>query len=184
MHDLTHSHERMSTLHSCHWDCCRFTTVLHDDFVRHVIEVHIDKAEPIKREDINLIQQVEQCASGHTDNSEPLIASYHQSIILFIGGVLSVEVPAGSRVEAPQSTTQSVQLSVSLVYPNSVSFLIICTLSRQIFRVYLDQQTLKWPIGHCHLPLVLPASSQSLHRGSRQVALKTLVEVCFARTWT
>jgi hypothetical protein len=68
----------MSALHSCRWDCCRFTTVLHDDFVRHVIEAHIDKAEPVKREDINLIRQVEQVeqgVSGH--NSETLITSVH-----------------------------------------------------------------------------------------------------------
>jgi hypothetical protein len=56
----------MSSLHSCHWDWCRFTTVLHEDFVRHVISAHIDKAEPVKRDDISLIRQVEQGASGHS----------------------------------------------------------------------------------------------------------------------
>jgi|SRR6267142_4665143 len=59
----------MSSLHSCHWDWCRFTTVLHEDFVRHVISAHIDKAEPVKRDDISLIRQVEQGASVHSGES-------------------------------------------------------------------------------------------------------------------
>src|SRR5712672_692497 len=52
--------------HSCHWDWCRFTTPSHDDFVQHVIKVHIDKAETVKREDISLIRHVEQGASSHS----------------------------------------------------------------------------------------------------------------------
>jgi hypothetical protein len=56
----------MSSLHSCRWDWCRFTTVLHDDFIEHVISTHIDKAEPVKRADISLIRQVEQGASGQS----------------------------------------------------------------------------------------------------------------------
>ena len=55
----------MSSLHSCHWDWCRFTTVLHDDFVQHVISAHIDKAEPVKRDDISLIHHIERDAPGH-----------------------------------------------------------------------------------------------------------------------
>ena len=49
----------MTSLHSCHWDWCRFTTVLHDDLVQHVLKVHIDTAEPVRRKDIGLIRQVE-----------------------------------------------------------------------------------------------------------------------------
>ncbi|KAH9957693.1 hypothetical protein BC827DRAFT_645472 [Russula dissimulans] len=55
-----------SSLHSCHWDWCRFTTVSHDDFVQHVIAVHIDKAEPVRREDISLIRHVQQGTSSHS----------------------------------------------------------------------------------------------------------------------
>jgi hypothetical protein len=49
----------MSSLHSCHWDWCRFTTVLHDDLVQHVMKVHVDTAEPVRRKDVSLIRQVE-----------------------------------------------------------------------------------------------------------------------------
>lgn len=81
--------QTMSSLHSCRWDWCRFTTVLHDDFVEHVILTHIDKAEPVKRADISLIRQVEQGASGHTDS--------------FMGDISNVTVEAtGARSEAPQ----------------------------------------------------------------------------------
>jgi hypothetical protein len=59
----------MSSLHSCHWDWCRFTTVLHDDFVEHVVSMHLNKAEPVKRADISLIHHVEQGASGHSGES-------------------------------------------------------------------------------------------------------------------
>ena len=59
----------MSSLHSCRWDWCRFTTVLHDDFVRHVISTHVDKAEPVKRADISIIRKVEQGASGDSGHS-------------------------------------------------------------------------------------------------------------------
>jgi len=58
----------MSSLHSCHWDWCRFTTVLHDDFVKHVVSTHLDKAEPVKRAEISVIHRVEQGASGHSDS--------------------------------------------------------------------------------------------------------------------
>jgi hypothetical protein len=64
----------MSSLHSCHWDWCRFTTVLHEDFVQHVISAHIDKAGPIKRGDISLIRQVEQGTSSHSTSGEPPLA--------------------------------------------------------------------------------------------------------------
>ena len=50
----------MSSLHSCHWDWCRFTTVLHDDLVQHVIKEHVDMAQPVRREDISLLRQVEE----------------------------------------------------------------------------------------------------------------------------
>jgi hypothetical protein len=62
----------MSTLHSCHWDWCRFTTVLHHDFVQHVISAHIDKAQPVKRQDINLIRHLEQ---GVPTNDSELLHS-------------------------------------------------------------------------------------------------------------
>ncbi|KAI0245144.1 hypothetical protein BJV78DRAFT_1280711 [Lactifluus subvellereus] len=75
----------MSSLHSCRWDWCRFTTASHEHFVQHVISAHIDKAEPVKREDINLIRHVEE------------------------GGVLSIDVPTSSQLEAPQPTSQSVE---------------------------------------------------------------------------
>jgi hypothetical protein len=65
-HDLRIS---MSSLHSCHWDWCRFTTVLHDNFVKHVVSTHLDKAEPVKRAEISLIHRVEQGASGHSGES-------------------------------------------------------------------------------------------------------------------
>jgi hypothetical protein len=61
--------QTMSSLHSCRWDWCRFTTVLHGDFVEHVISTHIDKAEPVKRADISLIRKVEQGATGHSGES-------------------------------------------------------------------------------------------------------------------
>jgi hypothetical protein len=58
--------QTMSSLHSCHWDWCRFTTVLHDDFVEHVTSTHIEEAEPVKRADISLIRHVEQGASRNS----------------------------------------------------------------------------------------------------------------------
>jgi len=79
----------MSSLHSCHWDWCRFTTVLHDDFVEHVVSTHLDKAEPVKRVDISLIHRVEQGTSGHSDSS--------------VGGILGTEA-AGAQSEALEST--------------------------------------------------------------------------------
>jgi hypothetical protein len=95
----------MSSLHSCRWDWCRFTTVLHDDFVEHVISTHIDKAEPVKRADISLIRQVEQGASGHSGEStfQPSCGSYLIVIDSFMGGISNVTVEAtGARSEAPQ----------------------------------------------------------------------------------
>jgi hypothetical protein len=162
----------MSTLHSCHWDWCRFTTVLHDDFVRHVISAHIDTAEPVKRGDISLIRHVEEGASVH--DSEPLITPPIASIfiIFFLGGVLSIEAPTSSQFEAPQSISQSVEPSVSLGYSSCLSFFIVSIVPRQLFWFPLNQQTLKWSTGHYHSPLALPASSHSLHKGDRQVALK------------
>jgi hypothetical protein len=56
----------MSSLHSCHWGGCPFTTSLHDDFVRHVISTHVDEAKPVKRMDIGLIRHAEQAASSHS----------------------------------------------------------------------------------------------------------------------
>jgi len=95
----------MSSLHSCRWDWCRFTTVLHDDFVQHVISTHIDKAGPVKRADISLIRQVEQGASGHTGEST-FQPSYGRCFIVidsFMGGISNVTVEAtGARSEAPQ----------------------------------------------------------------------------------
>ena len=32
----------------------------HDDLVQHVVKVHLDAAEPVKRKDIGLIRQVEE----------------------------------------------------------------------------------------------------------------------------
>jgi hypothetical protein len=98
----------MSSLHSCHWDWCRFTTVLHEDFVQHVISAHIDKAEPIKRGDISLIRQVEQGTSSHSTSGEPRLAvSSLSHIDTFIGGFLS-SVATSARSEAPQSVSQPV----------------------------------------------------------------------------
>jgi len=59
----------MSSLHSCHWDWCRFTTAFHDALVEHVVSTHIEKAEPVKRADISLIRRVEQGASGNSGKS-------------------------------------------------------------------------------------------------------------------
>ena len=50
----------MTSLHSCHWNWCRFTTVEHNDLVQHVVKVHLDTAELVKRKDISLIRQVEE----------------------------------------------------------------------------------------------------------------------------
>ncbi|KAF8472385.1 hypothetical protein DFH94DRAFT_187137 [Russula ochroleuca] len=94
----------MSSLHSCHWDWCRYTTVLHDDFVEHVISTHIDKAEPVKRADISLIRHVEQGTSGHSGGSGQLFARcrYLIAIDSFVGSILNMEA-AGARSKAPQS---------------------------------------------------------------------------------
>jgi hypothetical protein len=95
----------MSSLHSCRWDWCRFTTVLHDDFVQHVISTHIDKAEPVKRADISLIRQVEQGASGHTREStfQPCCGRCFIVIDTFMGGISNITVEAtGARSQAPQ----------------------------------------------------------------------------------
>ena len=50
----------MTSLHHCHWNWCRFTTVEHDDLVQHVVKIHLDTAEPVRRKDISLIRQVEE----------------------------------------------------------------------------------------------------------------------------
>ena len=95
----------MSSLHSCRWDWCRFTTVLHDDFVQHVISTHIVKAEPVKRADISLIRQIEQGASGHTSEStfQPCCGRCFIVTDSFMGGISNVTVEAtGSRSEVPQ----------------------------------------------------------------------------------
>lgn len=95
----------MSSLHSCRWDWCRFTTVLHNDFVEHVISTHIDNAEPVKRADISLIRQVEQGASGHTGEStfQPCCGRCFIVIVSFAGGISNVVVGAtGARSEATQ----------------------------------------------------------------------------------
>ncbi|KAH9969942.1 hypothetical protein BJV74DRAFT_267039 [Russula compacta] len=85
----------MSSLHSCHWDWCRFTTVLHADFVQHVLSAHIDKAEPVKRGDISLIRHVEQGASGRS------------------GGLSTAET--SSQLEAPQTAPESSGPTANLV---------------------------------------------------------------------
>lgn len=97
--------QTMSSLHSCRWDWCRFTTVLHDDFVEHVISTHIDKAEPVKRADISLIRQVEQGASGHSGEStfQPSCGRCFIIIDSFMGGTSNVTVEAtGVRSEVPR----------------------------------------------------------------------------------
>lgn len=82
----------MSSLHSCHWDWCRFTTVLHDDLVQHVMRVHVDMAEPVRRKDISLLRQVEEG---------------------------SLEYPGGSSIEIPTSsqlnTSQTEQSTPNLL---------------------------------------------------------------------
>jgi hypothetical protein len=110
----------MSSLHSCHWDWCRYTTVLHDDFVEHVISTHIDKAEPVKRADISLIRHVEQGTSGHSGGSGQLFARcrYLIAIDSFVGSILNMEA-AGARSKAPQSeSTVSSELSSLLPSPH------------------------------------------------------------------
>ena len=98
----------MSSLHSCHWDWCRFTTVLHDDFVQHVISTHIDKAEPVKRADISLIRKVEQGASGDSGHSGESTfqlsrGRYFTVTDSFMGGTSNVTVETtGARFEEPK----------------------------------------------------------------------------------
>jgi hypothetical protein len=101
----------MSSLHSCHWDWCRFTTVLHEDFVRHVISAHIDKAEPVKRDDISLIRQVEQGASGG-HRGEPRLWPHQSLINFFVGGEFG-SVSTSDQSEAFQSVSQPVGSTVS-----------------------------------------------------------------------
>jgi hypothetical protein len=100
----------MSSLHSCHWDWCRFTTVLHDDFVQHVTSTHIDTAEPVKRADISLIRKVEEGASGHSSEStfQPSCCRYLIVVDSFMGGISNVTVEAtGAGSEATQVTQLS-----------------------------------------------------------------------------
>ena len=61
----------MTSLHSCHWNGCRFTTVEHDDLVQHVVKVHLDTTEPVKRKDICLIRQVEEGSLEYPGQSLP-----------------------------------------------------------------------------------------------------------------
>jgi hypothetical protein len=108
----------MSSLHSCRWDWCRFTTVLHGDFVEHVISTHIDKAEPVKKADISLIRNVEQGATGHNGEStfQPSCSRCLIVIDSFMGDISNVMVEAtGARSEAPQlSFTSSSTLDLRL----------------------------------------------------------------------
>ena len=95
----------MSSLYSCRWNWCRFTTGLYDDFVQHVISTHIDKVEPVKRADISLIRNVEQGASGDSGEStfQPSCSSCSIVIDSFVAGIPNVTVEAtGARSEAPQ----------------------------------------------------------------------------------
>jgi hypothetical protein len=115
----------MSTLHSCHWDWCRFTTVLHHDFVQHVISAHIDNANPVKRQDINLIRHLEQ---GAPENDSELLVLAYLFIVsknFLIGGTLSIELPTSSQLEPPQSASQSIGSSVSSDYLRRFPFLIL-----------------------------------------------------------
>jgi hypothetical protein len=108
----------MSSLHSCRWDWCRFTTVLHDDFVQHVISTHIEKAEPVKKADVGLIRKVEQGA-GHSGESTFQPSSDKCFIVIdsFMGGISNVTVEAtGARSEAPQLSFTS---SSTFVLPPS-----------------------------------------------------------------
>lgn len=107
----------MSSLHSCHWDWCRFTTVLHDDFVQHVISAHIDTAEPVKRDDISLIRHVDQGTSSHSGELV-LLRQWRMPLIdPFIGDLFSSSAVTTSQPEAPQSIPHSVGSSVSLRSP-------------------------------------------------------------------
>ncbi|KAI9441908.1 hypothetical protein H4582DRAFT_1935795 [Lactarius indigo] len=72
----------MSSLHSCHWDWCRFTTVQHNDLVQHVMKEHVDTAEPVRRKDISLIRQVEEGS------------------LEYPGGASSIEVPTSSQLNS------------------------------------------------------------------------------------
>ena len=94
----------MSSLHSCRWGWCRFTTVLHGNFVEHVISAHIDKAEPVKRADTSLIRQVEQGASGHSGEStfQPSCRRCFIVVDSFTSDISNLTREATSRSEAPQ----------------------------------------------------------------------------------
>ena len=107
----------MSSLHSCHWDWCRFTTVLHDDFVQHVTSAHIDKAEPVKRDDISLIRHVERGAPGHSGELAEPRQRWMPLIDRFIGDLFSSSAPTTSQSEAPQSIPHPVGSTVSLQSP-------------------------------------------------------------------
>lgn len=61
-------------MHSCHWDWCRFTTQLHDDLVQHVMKVHVDAAEPVRRRDISRIRQVEEGSLEYPGQSLPIMS--------------------------------------------------------------------------------------------------------------
>ncbi|KAH9053939.1 hypothetical protein EDB87DRAFT_1648798 [Lactarius vividus] len=75
----------MSSLHSCHWDWCRFTTVQHNDLVQHVMKAHVDMAEPVRRKDISLIRQVEEGS------------------LEYPGGASSIELPTSSQMNTSQT---------------------------------------------------------------------------------
>jgi hypothetical protein len=124
---LTLSCLTMSSLHSCRWDWCRFTTVLHDDFVQHVVSTHINNAEPVKRADISLIRKVEQGASAHSGEStfQRSCDRYFIVIDSFMGGISNVTAETtGARSEAPQpsftsGSTSILPISQQMQHPTS-----------------------------------------------------------------
>ncbi|KAH9014766.1 hypothetical protein EDB85DRAFT_851619 [Lactarius pseudohatsudake] len=93
----------MSSLHSCHWDWCRFTTVLHNDLVQHVMKVHVDMAEPVRRKDISLIRQVEEGS------------------LEYPGGASSIELPTSSQLNTSQTPNNPLSFASGSTHPVSSS---------------------------------------------------------------
>ncbi|KAF8266804.1 hypothetical protein EI94DRAFT_1732217 [Lactarius quietus] len=93
----------MTSLHSCHWNWCRFTTVEHDDLVQHVMTTHVDTAEPVRRKDIGLLRQVEEGSLEYP-------------------GVSGSEIPTGSELDtSPPNVSPSFASGSTQILPVSSS---------------------------------------------------------------
>ncbi|KAN0137940.1 hypothetical protein V8E53_004424 [Lactarius tabidus] len=106
----------MTSLHSCHWNWCRFTTVQHDALVQHVVKAHLDIAEPVRRKDISLIRQVEEgsgsleypgVSSSDIPTSSQLNASQPNPSLSFTSGSTQILPVSGSSQKAPTSDFES-----------------------------------------------------------------------------